>query len=117
MFETWKDASSYSRGTKPEDRVPTVWELKLEACRIVVHRIVGIRDAWFLSCNEAGIKDRPIGEGLEAEEAKRRAMKYMRWNLEERARAAMEGVEVLDKALNAAPPHETASSMAAGAND
>lgn len=64
----WKDASSYSRSDK--ERIPTVWELKIEGLRIVIHRIIHC-PGWHISCYDLNIEDEYLyTEDLEEAKAK-----------------------------------------------
>lgn len=53
MKPEWKDETSYSRNN-PE-RVPRIWEMQLDYdYKLVVHRLMGIRDEWFCSLRGPG---------------------------------------------------------------
>ena len=64
----WKDASSYSRSDK--ERIPTVWALKVEGLRIVIHRIIHYPE-WYVSCYDLNIEGKCLyTEDLEEAKAK-----------------------------------------------
>ena len=44
----WKDETSYSQGET--DRTPRVYAARVGMLRAVVHRLHGIPDQWFFSC-------------------------------------------------------------------
>lgn len=71
----WNDRTSYSRTDK--ERVPRVWEADLPLCRIVVHRLLGVSDVWFLSCRELRIDSIALGSAT-AEQAQREGLVYVR---------------------------------------
>ena len=54
----WQDTTSHTRDDP--DRTPGVWSLKLEDLNIVVHRLIGLEDTWFVSCTELRIRDREL---------------------------------------------------------
>ena len=61
----WKDGTNCSRGDKI--RTPSILRCEIGALEIVVHRIHGIPDTWYLTCRYLDIKDhRLVGEDLES---------------------------------------------------
>ena len=48
MAVTWKDGTSYRQDDT--ERVPATWVADVDRLRIVVTRLSGIPDTWFLTC-------------------------------------------------------------------
>lgn len=83
----WKDMTSYSRSDTV--RVPRVWEADLGVCRIVVHRLHGVSDVWFLSCRELRIDSVALGS-ITVEQAQHEGLVYVRETVH-RLSVALEG--------------------------
>ncbi len=70
----WKDTTSYSRNDI--ERIPKVFELKINNLRIVIHRIIH-SEGWFLSVyHKLPIRDRFLGD-IDIEDAKQEAIKII----------------------------------------
>jgi hypothetical protein len=54
----WTDGTGYSQNDKV--RTPTVLRGKINALEIIVHRIHGIPDTWYLTCRYLDIKERQL---------------------------------------------------------
>ncbi len=50
----WKDVTSYSRDDK--EWIPRIWELRLNECKVVVHRHIHHPGTWLLTCRELHIE-------------------------------------------------------------
>jgi hypothetical protein len=77
---TWKDETSYSQGTKPEQRIPRTWVCApVSSLRITVTRYRGI-DGWVMHCHSIGIQTRRL-ESIELADAKVEALGIVRRQL------------------------------------
>lgn len=75
----WKDATSYSQ-SEPRPRTPRSWSLDFGAGKIIVHRLHGISDAWFFTC-EATRNEATVLTSLDVEDAKAQAIGVVRVRL------------------------------------
>ena len=59
---TWKDVTSYAQAEQGKAREARVWEIDVQAglFRILVHRIHGVPDVWFLSTVPRFFEDRTL---------------------------------------------------------
>lgn len=75
VLGTWRDVTSYSRDTAPEDRKPRTWEFKTENLTVVVSRRIH-REGWFLTCHQLMIDQ--VLDADDADAARAEAMVRVR---------------------------------------
>jgi len=71
----WTDGTGYSQNDKV--RTPTVLRGKIGALEIIVHRIHGIPDTWYLTCRYSDIKDRQL-DSTDLESCERQSIAIIR---------------------------------------
>ncbi len=69
----WQDKTGYSQRDK--ERIPRIWEIKLDHVDVVVHRIIHL-DGWFVSSKYMGFSDISLKQE-NIEQAKVEAFNYV----------------------------------------
>lgn len=74
--DTWVDITSYSQNDKV--RTPKTWELRIQPMtQIIVTRLHGVPDLWFLKCYRLGIETVQL-QSTDLEKAKQEAVTKVR---------------------------------------
>jgi len=74
--DPWVDITSYSQSAKV--RTPETWELRISPMmQIVVTRLHGVPDMWFLACSRLGLETDQL-QSTDLEKAKQEAVTKVR---------------------------------------